>query len=75
MAIPPISGAPSSAAVSPESPLPFSTRVGGKDYSAEVIRAGEQYIAKEPEIFGAEASGTSRQAAEEALAARIDCLV
>lgn len=53
----------------------FSTTVGGKTYSADVTYTGGQYVADDPNLVGAEATGGSLQSAENSLATRIDVLV
>ncbi len=75
MVIAPIAATPIHVAALPaEPPQPFSTHIDGKNYPAEVVRSGGQYVARDPQIPGAEASGPSTQA-QEALSNRIDCLV
>jgi acetylornithine/succinyldiaminopimelate/putrescine aminotransferase len=53
----------------------FSTTVGGKTYSADVTYSNGQYVADDSNLPGAEATGSSLQAAENNLTARIDVLV
>jgi hypothetical protein len=53
----------------------FSTTVAGKTYNANVTYSGGQYVADDSTISGAEASGSSLQAAENNLGTRIDSLV
>ena len=58
-----------------ETAVNFSTTVSGKTYDAAVTYASGQYVASDPGFLGAEATGTSVQAAEENLTTRIDMLV
>jgi len=53
----------------------FSTTVGGKTYSADVTYSNGEYVADDSNLSGAEATGSSLQAAENNLTARIDVLV
>jgi len=53
----------------------FSTRVGGKTYSAEVTYSDSVYLAHDATMIGAEATGSSLTAAENNLINRIDELV
>jgi hypothetical protein len=53
----------------------FTTKVGGKTYDAAVTYAAGEYVASDSRLDGAEASGTSLQAAENGLVTRIDVLV
>lgn len=52
----------------------FSTSVGGKTYSGDVTYSGGEYVASDPSLAGAEATGSSLQSAENNLSARIDIL-
>jgi len=53
----------------------FSTTVGGKQYTGSVEESDGEYTASVPNLAGATATGSSEQAAENNLAARIDELV
>lgn len=53
----------------------FSTTVNGKSYSASVTYANGEYVASDPNLAGASASGSSEMAAENNLATRIDEIV
>ena len=53
----------------------YSTTVGGKSYSGSVEQSGGQYVVSIPNVPGATASGSSAQAAENALTLKIDILV
>lgn len=53
----------------------FSTTVNGKSYSADVILSNGVYVARDPNLSGAEATGSSVQAAEDNLSVRIDVLI
>jgi len=53
----------------------YSTTVAGKQYSGSVENSGGQYTASVPGLAGASASGSTMQAAEDALTLRIDELV
>jgi hypothetical protein len=53
----------------------YSTTVAGKQYSGSVEDSGGQYTASVSGLAGASASGSSAQAAENALTLRIDELV
>jgi hypothetical protein len=53
----------------------FSTTVGGTPYFGSVEESGAEYTASVPNLAGATASGSSEQAAENDLDARIDELV
>ncbi len=53
----------------------FSTTVNGKTYSADVSYSNGEYVASDPNLSGAEATGSSLQAAENNLTTRIDVLV
>jgi hypothetical protein len=53
----------------------FSTTVNGKSYSADVTYSNGEYVASDPNLSGAQASGSSVQAAENNLTTRIDILV
>lgn len=57
------------------SDVAFSTTVNGKTYSAEVTYSNGEYVASDPNLSGAEATGSSLQAAENNLSTRIDVLV
>lgn len=52
----------------------FSTTVDGKSYSASVSYSNGEYVASDPGLSGAEATGTSLQSAENNLTTRIDIL-
>lgn len=77
MTIPPISSA---ASLTPaelselQASVAFSTRVGDKTYVADVAYSNGVYVANDPNISGAEATGSSRVAAEDGFSARIDVL-
>jgi predicted RNase H-like HicB family nuclease len=49
--------------------------VSGVQYSGSVEQSGGQYTASVPSLAGASASGSTMQAAEDNLSARIDELV
>jgi predicted RNase H-like HicB family nuclease len=49
--------------------------VGGKQYTGSVEESDGEYTASVPNLAGATATGSSEQAAENNLAARIDELV
>jgi hypothetical protein len=53
----------------------FSTTVNGKSYSGSVSYSNGEYVASDPDLAGASASGSSEMAAENSLATRIDELV
>ncbi len=53
----------------------FSTTVNGKNYSGNVSYSDGEYVASDPGLAGAEATGPSELAAENNLATRIDELV
>ena len=53
----------------------YSTTVAGKQYSGSVEEANGEYTASVPNLAGATASGSSAEAAENNLNARIDELV
>jgi hypothetical protein len=53
----------------------YSTTVGGTQYSGTVEESGGQYTASVPNLQGATATGSTEQAAENNLDARIDELV
>jgi predicted RNase H-like HicB family nuclease len=53
----------------------YSTTVGGKQYSGSVSESDGQYTASIPSLPGATATGSSLDAAENALNSRIDELV
>ena len=53
----------------------FSTTVGGKTYAGDVTYSGGEYIASDPNLSGAVATGASLLAAENNLETRIDALV
>jgi len=55
--------------------LGFSTTVAGKTYNAGVTYSAGEYVADDPTLSGASATGTSVQAAEDNLISRIDELV
>lgn len=50
----------------------FSTTVGGRTYSGDVIASAGEYVASDPNLAGAQATGPSVQAAENSVLARID---
>ena len=50
----------------------FSTTVGGKTYTADVVASQGIYIASDPSLVGAIATGSSMLAAENNEIARID---
>jgi hypothetical protein len=53
----------------------FSTRIAGKSYIGDVTYSGGEYMAHDPSLSGAVATGTSLVSAENNLSARIDALV
>jgi hypothetical protein len=53
----------------------FSTTVNGKSYSGSVSYSDGEYVASDPDLAGASATGSSEIAAENNLATRIDELV
>jgi hypothetical protein len=53
----------------------FSTTVNGKNYSGSVSYSNGEYVASDPGLAGAEATGSSELAAENNLSTRIDELV
>jgi hypothetical protein len=53
----------------------FSTTIAGKTYAADVTYSGGEYLADDPTLSGAVATGTSMVAAENNLATRIDAIV
>jgi hypothetical protein len=53
----------------------FSMTVGGTPYFGSVAESGGEYTASVPNLAGATANGSSEQAAENSLNARIDELV
>jgi hypothetical protein len=53
----------------------FSTTVNGKSYSGAVSYSNGEYVASDPNLAGAEATGSSVMAAENNLATRIDEIV
>ncbi len=53
----------------------FTTTVAGKTYDAGVTYSGSEYIATDPNLNGAVATGESVTAAESNLATRLDELV
>jgi hypothetical protein len=58
-----------------ETAIAYSTTVGGKQYSGSVLESDGEYTASVPDVPGATASGSTEQAAENNLNARIDELV
>lgn len=54
---------------------PYSTRIGGKNYSADVSLASGQYVATIPDLPGVSATGNTLISAENNLSARISVLV
>ena len=50
----------------------FSTNVGGKTYTANVIASDGEYLASDPNLAGAQATGSTIAAAEKNVATRID---
>ena len=52
----------------------YSTSVGGKSYSGSIQHSGGRYEISVPNLPGATASGSSLQAAENALNVKIDIL-
>lgn len=65
----------SSAASELMTDVSFTTTVAGKNYSASVTYSNGEYVASDPNLAGAEASGSSVMAAENSLSERIDILV
>jgi hypothetical protein len=53
----------------------FSTTVNGKSYSGDVTYSNGEYVASDPGLAGAEATGSSVMAAENNLATRINEIV
>jgi len=53
----------------------FSTTVAGKTYSADVTYSGDEYIAADPNLPGAVATGNTVPTSENNLTTRIDALV
>ena len=53
----------------------FTTTIDGKTYPGDVTYSGGEYIASDPNLSGAVATGGSETAAENNLATRIDALV
>jgi hypothetical protein len=53
----------------------FSATVAGKTYVAGVTYSGGEYVAQDPNLSGAEATGASVNSAETNLMHRIDMLV
>ncbi len=53
----------------------FSTTIAGKTYTADVTYSGGEYVADDPNLSGAVASGGSIVAAENNLTTRIDAIV
>lgn len=53
----------------------FSTTVNGKNYSGNVTYSNGEYVASDPNLAGAAATGSSVAAAENNLTSRIDELV
>jgi hypothetical protein len=53
----------------------FTTTVAGKTYDAGVTYSGSEYIAVDPSVNGAMATGESVTSAESNLSTRIDALV
>jgi hypothetical protein len=53
----------------------YSTTVGGKSYSGSISQSNGTYTVSVPNLPGASVSGSSLQAAENALTVRIDTLV
>jgi len=64
-----------SSTIAEEIATSFSTTVGGKQYTGSVEESDGEYTASVPNLAGATATGSSEQAAENNLAARIDELV
>ena len=52
----------------------FTTTVKGKTYTGSVSFSDGEYVASDPKLPGASASGSSVQSAETALGTRIDVL-
>lgn len=50
----------------------FSTTVGGKTYSGDVVASDGEYFASDPNLAGAQGTGPNVQAAENNAVARID---
>lgn len=57
-----------------EAAVEFSATVAGKTFEANVAYSGGVYVANDPNVVGAEAVGTSREAAEDGFTTRIDCM-
>jgi hypothetical protein len=50
----------------------ISTTIGGKTYTADVISSDGEFVASDPNLAGAQATGPNLQAAENNEIARID---
>jgi hypothetical protein len=50
----------------------FSTTVGGRTYTADVISSDGEYVASDPNLAGAQATGPNVEDAENNEIARID---
>jgi hypothetical protein len=59
----------------PQTAVDFSATVGGKNFGADVVYADGQYLASDPNVAGAQATGQSVNEAENALTSRLDCLI
>ncbi|HTW79940.1 MAG TPA: hypothetical protein VME23_10395 [Terracidiphilus sp.] len=57
------------------SDVSFSTTVNGKTYNADVTSSNGEYVADDPDLSGAEATGSSVEAAENNLSTRIEVIV
>lgn len=57
------------------SDVSFSTTVNGKTYNADVTQSNGEYVAADPDLSGAEATGSSLQDAENNLSTRIEVIV
>lgn len=53
----------------------FSTTIAGKTYAGDVTYSAGEYIAADPNVSGAQATGTDLTSAENNLTTRIDALV
>jgi hypothetical protein len=69
------SAAPAQGPQAASIPASYTTNAGGKSYSASVEEAGGVYVASVEVPPEASATGSSVQAAEDSLSARIDALV
>ena len=66
---------PQNPVAEPQTAVDFSATVGGKNFGADVVFTDGQYLASDPNVPGAEATGQSVNEAENALTSRLDCLI